>query len=256
MRVIHEFGKPPSFSQANTAKLQPKFLPMGLMRSPVTYQRMCASFTPKPNDTKETIVVAVDSTPDAMGATIHQGNKLLAVYSKLLSPVQRMYSASLKQTFAIIQTLEAHRAMLLGKDITVCCDNCATCQRGNALYIKRWKRVLEDFQPTFQYTQYASKQKVPAADTLSRVQYLDDEILVYQRPRTIELSAPTNPSRRKRPAPERNRAVSRKKRKHTLTLVSRAPRIASARSPDQAGQTQRCQIQEIRYSTNPTGDPN
>ena len=182
MRMMHDFAKLPSPPQVNTAKLQPKFLPMGLMRSPVTHQRMCASFTPKPNDTKETIVVIVDSTHDAMGATIHQGNKLLAVYSKLLSPVQRMYSASLKQTFAIIQTLEAHRAMLLGKDITVCCDNCATCQRGNALYIKRWKRVLEDFKPNFQYMQCASKQKVPAADTLSCVQCLDDEVLVYQRP--------------------------------------------------------------------------
>ena len=146
--------------------------------------------------------------------------------------------------------------MLLGKDITVCCDNCATCQKGNALYIRRWKRVLEDFQPTFQYTQCASKQTVPAADTLSHVQYLDDEVLVYQRPRTLELSALTNPSSRKRPALERNRAASQKKRKHTLTLVAREPGIASARSPDQAGQTQRCQIQEIRYSPNPTGDPN
>ena len=67
--------------------------------------------------------IYTDSSKLQLGAIITQQNRLLALFSRKLSPAQQKYSVTEQELLAIVETLKEFKGILWGQTITVYTDH-------------------------------------------------------------------------------------------------------------------------------------
>jgi len=103
-----------------------------------------------------------------LGAVISQDGKPIAFYSRKLNPAQTRYTTTERELLAIVETLKEFRNILLGQQLIVYTDHKnLTYSTFNTERVMRWRLILEEYGPTFNYIR---GDKNVVADALSRLQ--------------------------------------------------------------------------------------
>ena len=111
--------------------------------------------------------VHTDASDLQLGAVISQNGRPIAFYSRKLNKSQRNYTTTERELLAIVETLKEFQNILLGHDIKVHTDHKnLTYKNFNTTRVMRWRLILEEFGPQFQYIK-GSKNVV--ADAISRL---------------------------------------------------------------------------------------
>jgi RNase H-like domain found in reverse transcriptase/Integrase zinc binding domain len=64
-----------------------------------------------------------DASNNAIGAALLQNNKVVNFYSKHLDPIQQRYSATMRETYGMVQSILHYRTYLIGSKFTVYTDH-------------------------------------------------------------------------------------------------------------------------------------
>ena len=96
--------------------------------------------------------IETDASDYQLGAVIKQHGRLVAYYSRKLTPAQQNYSTIEKELFSIVETFQEFRSLLLGANLHVYTDHKNlthalthfTTRRG-----LRWRLLLEEYGATF-----------------------------------------------------------------------------------------------------------
>ena len=102
---------------------------------------------------------------------ITQQNRLLAFFSRKLSPAQQKYSVTKQELLAIVETLKEFKGMLWGQTIMVYTDHKNLMQDALGLTSDRvycWRLLLEEYGPTIVYIKGIHN---TVADAISRLDY-------------------------------------------------------------------------------------
>ncbi len=106
-----------------------------------------------------------------LGAIVTQHNKLLALFSRKLSPAQEKYNVTKQELLAIVETLKEFKVMLWGQTLTVYTDHKNLMQDALGLAsdrVYRWRLLLEEYGPTIVYIKGIQN---TVADAISRLDY-------------------------------------------------------------------------------------
>jgi hypothetical protein len=115
----------------------------------------------------ETFDIHTDASHLQLGAVISQQGKPIAFYSRKLQPAQMRYTTTECELFAIVETLEAFRHILLGQKLRVFTDHKnLTYKNFNTERVMRWCLILEEYGPELVYVK--GEHNV-VADALSRL---------------------------------------------------------------------------------------
>mgnify|MGYP000620621369 CR=1 FL=1 len=113
--------------------------------------------------------IYTDASKFQLGAVIVQEDTPLAFFSRKLRKEQRNYTTGERELLAIVETLKEFQNMLLGFEIIVHTDHKnLTFKNFNTERVMRWRLILEEYGPTFQYVK---GEKNIVADTLSRLNF-------------------------------------------------------------------------------------
>jgi len=107
-----------------------------------------------------------------------QEDKAIAFHSRKLTETQKRYGVGEIQLLSVVETLREFRSILLGQQIEVFTGylNNVNLTPKNKLgfnRIQRWRWLLEEFGPEFKYL---PGERNRIADTLSRIERMDDEV--------------------------------------------------------------------------------
>jgi hypothetical protein len=112
--------------------------------------------------------IHTDASDLQLGAVISQNNKPIAFYSRKLNPAQRNYTTTERELLAILETLKEFKNILLGQEIIVHTDHKNLMYKNfNTERVMRWRLIIKEFGPTFEYTPVA---KNVVANTISRLE--------------------------------------------------------------------------------------
>jgi hypothetical protein len=121
-------------------------------------------------DFEKPFEIHTDASDYQLGSVVMQDGKPIAFYSRKLSSAQRNYTVGEREMLSIVETLKEFRTILLGQTITVYTDHMnlvnPTTNHASAR-ITRWRWLIEEFGPTFEYIKGP---KNVVADALSRLQ--------------------------------------------------------------------------------------
>ena len=118
--------------------------------------------------------VYTDASNEQLGAVIAQEGKLIAFYSRKLTPTKKDYPTIDKEMLCIVKTLKEYREILWGARIYVHTDHMnLTRQNISSPRIMTWRMVCEEFMPVFKYIKGDPDNIV--ADTLSRLPFTSSE---------------------------------------------------------------------------------
>ncbi|POM64725.1 LOW QUALITY PROTEIN: Retrovirus Polyprotein [Phytophthora palmivora] len=112
--------------------------------------------------------IYADASGKQLGGLIQQDRKLIACYSRSLTPAQQNYTTTDLELLSVVEILKEYRTMLLGFPIIVHTDHKNLIYpTETSLQIKRWKLLLAEYRLTCQYIQ----EKVNiGADAFSRME--------------------------------------------------------------------------------------
>jgi RNase H-like domain found in reverse transcriptase/Reverse transcriptase (RNA-dependent DNA polymerase)/Integrase zinc binding domain/Retroviral aspartyl protease len=111
--------------------------------------------------------IYTDASKTQLGAVISQENRPIAFYSRKLSAAQTRYTTMERELLAIVETLKEFRNILLGQQIRVYTDHQnLTFKHFNTERVMRWRLIIEEFGPEFNYIKGP---KNIVADALSRL---------------------------------------------------------------------------------------
>lgn len=115
--------------------------------------------------------IYTDASKTQLGAVISQNNRPIAFYSRKLSAAQTRYTTMERELLAIVETLKEFRNILLGQKIQVYTDHQnLTYKHFNTERVMRWRLLIEEFGPEFNYIKGP---KNIVADALSRLSLMD-----------------------------------------------------------------------------------
>ena len=118
--------------------------------------------------------VLTDASQLQLGAVIAQEGKVIAFYSRKLTPAQLKYPTVDKEMLCIIETLNKYCEILWGARIYVHTDHMnLTRQNISSPRIMTWRMVCKEFMPVFKFIKGNPDNIV--ADTLSRLPFLEKE---------------------------------------------------------------------------------
>jgi RNase H-like domain found in reverse transcriptase/Integrase zinc binding domain/Reverse transcriptase (RNA-dependent DNA polymerase) len=119
--------------------------------------------------------IHTDASKLQLGAVISQNKKLIAFFSRKLTPAQTSYTTTEHELLAIVETLKEFRNILLGHHIKVYTDHQnLTYTNFNTDCVMRWRLILEEYGPELCYTKGSHN---IVADALSRLELTDDTSL-------------------------------------------------------------------------------
>jgi len=112
--------------------------------------------------------VHADASKYQLGAVISQNNKPIGFYSRKLNSAQINYTTGERELLSIVETLKAYRNILLGQTVIVHTDHKNLVYKNSSgERIMRWRLILEEFGPTWEYI---PGEKNLVADALSRLE--------------------------------------------------------------------------------------
>ena len=118
-------------------------------------------------DLSKTFHVYADASDYQLGGIIKQHDKPIAYFSRKLTSAQQNYTTIEKELLSVVETLQEFRTLLYGTDIIVHTDHKnLTGQNINTPRVLRWRLLIEDFAPAFEYI---PGPKNIEADALSRL---------------------------------------------------------------------------------------
>jgi RNase H-like domain found in reverse transcriptase/Integrase zinc binding domain len=107
-----------------------------------------------------------------LGSVISQHGHPIAFYSCKLNPAQTNYTTTECELLSIVETLKEFRNILLGQPILIHTDHLnLTYKTFNTEQVMRWRLLIEEFSPTFQYIQGDHH---IVADALSRLPLINN----------------------------------------------------------------------------------
>ena len=119
-----------------------------------------------PNFTKP-FDIHTDASHTQLGAVISQQGRPIAFYSRKLNPAQTRYTTTERELLAIVKTLKEFKNILLGQTIKVYTDHKnLTFKQFNTERVMRWRLLLEEYGPEFEYIKGENN---VVADALSRL---------------------------------------------------------------------------------------
>ena len=130
--------------------------------------------------------IHTDASDTQLGSVISQNDQPIAFYSRKLTSPQQKYTTGEKELLSIVETLKEFRNILLGQELIVHTDHKnLTYKNYNSDRVMRWRLLLEEYGPTFQYI---PGEKNIVADALSRLEidepppfkHIKQESLFYQ----------------------------------------------------------------------------
>ena len=108
-----------------------------------------------------------DASHTQLGAVISQNNKPIAFYSRKLNPAQTRYTTTERELLSIVETLKEYRKSLLGQEVVVYTNyQDLTYKNFKTEHVRRWRLILEEFNPTLTYIKGENN---IVADALSRL---------------------------------------------------------------------------------------
>ncbi len=111
--------------------------------------------------------IHTDASHTQLGAVISQEGKPIAFYSRKLNPAQTRYTTTERELLAIVETLKEFKNILLGQEIKVYTDHKnLTFKQFNTERVMRWRLLLEEYGPEFEYIKGENN---VVADALSRL---------------------------------------------------------------------------------------
>ena len=111
--------------------------------------------------------IHTDASDVQLGAVISQQGKPIAFYTRKLNPAQTRYTTTERELLAIVETLKEFRNILLGQKLTIYTDHKNLCYKNfNTNRVMRWRLLLEEYGPTFEYIKGENN---VVADALSRL---------------------------------------------------------------------------------------
>ena len=122
-------------------------------------------------DWKLPFIFHTDTYDEQLGAGIHQNNKPIAFFSRILSKPQRNYTIFEKELLVIAEYLKQLRGILFGYEINVFSDHKNLVYAATLSEYQRvmcWKLILEEFGPNIHHIYGVDN---ILADPLSRLPY-------------------------------------------------------------------------------------
>ena len=111
--------------------------------------------------------IYTDASHAQLGAVISQNKHPIAFYSRKLNPAQTRYTTTERELLSIVETLKEFRNVLLGQQIIIHTDHQnLTHKNFNTERVMRWRLIIEEFSPTFEYIKGIHN---VVADALSRL---------------------------------------------------------------------------------------
>jgi transposase InsO family protein len=116
--------------------------------------------------------IHTDASKAQLGSVISQQGHPIAFYSRKLNPAQTNYTTTERELLSIVETLKEFRNILLGQQILIHTDHLnLTYKTFNTERVMRWRLLIEEFNPTFQYIKGDHN---IVADALSRLPLIND----------------------------------------------------------------------------------
>jgi RNase H-like domain found in reverse transcriptase len=103
---------------------------------------------------KKLFEVHTDASKVQLGiaACISQEGRLVAFYSRKLSPAQNRHTTTKRELLSIVETLKESRSLTLGQQIVVHTDHTnLTYKHFNSDKVMRWRLFIEECSPDLQY---------------------------------------------------------------------------------------------------------
>jgi hypothetical protein len=115
--------------------------------------------------------IHTDASHTQLGSVISEDGKLIAFYSRKLNLAQTRYTTAECELLAVVETLQEFCHIRLGQSIIVYTDHQnLTRQTFNTERVMRWRLIIEEYGPEFQYVK--GEHNI-VADALSRLGLLD-----------------------------------------------------------------------------------
>jgi hypothetical protein len=116
---------------------------------------------------KQPFHVYADASGKQLGGIIMQESNIIACFSRTLSSSQKNYTTMELELLSVVEILKEYRHLLLGNKIIVHTDHKNLLYpTENNLRVKRWKLLLEEYQPEMHYIKGV---KNIGADSFSRL---------------------------------------------------------------------------------------
>ena len=124
-------------------------------------------------DFSKPFVIHTDASHYQLGGVISQDGKPIAFYSRKLNDAQTRYTTTERELLSIVETLKAHRNILLGHEIVVHTDHKNLVYKTfNTERVMRWRLLIEEFGPELRYIKGELN---IVADVLSRLNIKEEE---------------------------------------------------------------------------------
>ena len=120
-----------------------------------------------------------DSSDNAIGAVLVQGDQIVRLFSAKLTGGQKNYTTVEKEMLAIILSLKAFRKIILCSPITIYSDNrnLSFDKNPESQRYQRWKMALQEYDAKLEFLEGKNNQ---GADILSRLYLVNEEGLMTE----------------------------------------------------------------------------